>query len=103
MACASPEKLLFNDLTDADRDHWMKALQPQPAAGWGGAVTYCGLRDVLSVYLLCEKDALLPAALQMQFAERTGGRIEKCGAGHMVMLSMPEKIVEVIVGAMEAL
>jgi len=42
MTCASPEKILFNDLNDADKEHWMKARQSQPAAGWEGTTTYCG-------------------------------------------------------------
>lgn len=35
----------------------------------------------------------------MQLADLTGSRVEKCAAGHMPMLSMPQKVAEVIIGA----
>jgi len=31
-----------------------------------------------------------------------GSKVERCAAGYMVVLSMPERVVEVIVGAAEA-
>ncbi|MCJ1402764.1 hypothetical protein MMC11_005985 [Xylographa trunciseda] len=102
MTCAMPEKILFNDLDDADREKWTKALKPQPAEGWDGTVTYCGWKDVPSVYLICESDGAIPPPLQLQLAEMAGSQIEKCNAGHMPMLSMPERVVEVITSAAAA-
>lgn len=99
MTCATPEKLLFSDLTEAEAAKWTAALKPQPSAAWDGTITYAGWKDVESVYLVCEGDALLPTALQLQLAKMAGSKIEKCGAGHMVMLSQPQKVVEVIQGA----
>jgi len=98
--CATPEKLLFNDLDEAEAGRWIQALKTQPT-DWDDTVTYCGWRHVPSVYLVCEADAVIPISLQLQFAEAAGSRIEKCGAGHMPMLSMPEKVVEVIRSAVE--
>jgi len=60
---------------------------------------HAGFRDAPSVYLMCEKDQAIPLAWQMQLADLTGSRVEKCAAGHMPMLSMPQKVAEVIIGA----
>ncbi|MCJ1395230.1 hypothetical protein MMC18_008113 [Xylographa bjoerkii] len=83
--CAMPEKLLFSDLDQRAATEWTAKLQTQPAEGWFGTVTYCGWKDVPSVYLVCEGDALIPPPMQVQLAESAGSRIEKCSAGHMVM------------------
>jgi len=99
--CMTPEKLLFNDLDEPEKDKWIKALRTQPAEGWDDMVTYCAWSHVPSVYLVCEGDAIIPTSLQLQFAEAASSKIEKCGAGHMPMLSMPERVVEVIRGAVE--
>ena len=101
MNCLTPEKLLFSDLDDTIAASWTKKLQTQPAADWDDTVTYCGWKDVPSVYLVCEADAVIPSPMQMQLAESAGCEIERCNAGHMVMLSMPQKVVEVVKKAAE--
>lgn len=35
----------------------------------------------------------------MELAKLAGSRVEKCAAEHMPMLSMPDKVVDVIIGA----
>ena len=102
MHCLTPEKLLFNDLDEKTAKAWVEKLQSQPASDWDDTVTYCGWKDVPSVYLVCEGDACIPPPMQLQLAETAGSKIEKCAAGHMAMVSMPEKVVELIVEAAEA-
>jgi hypothetical protein len=82
---------------------WMKKKQPNgrrfwncSLQGWDGTTTYCGWEDVPSIYLLCEKDAVLPEAVQLQMAGLAGSELVRCGAGHMPMLSMPGMVVEII-------
>ena len=65
MYCKTLEKFLFGDLSTTEVEKWTKEPQTQPAAGWGGTVTYCGWRDVPSVYLVCEGDHVIPPAMQM--------------------------------------
>ncbi|KAL5350920.1 hypothetical protein ACLOAV_004493 [Pseudogymnoascus australis] len=96
MVCVNPRELLFNDFSDEDAEKWIKHMKTQPAEGWNGITQYCGWEDLPSTYLVCERDALLPPAVQVQIAQMAGSKIEKCKAGHMVMLSMPERVVEVI-------
>ena len=52
-----------------------------------------------SVYLVCENDACLPAPMQLQMAEIAGSKIEMCKAGHLPMISVPERVAEVIMQA----
>lgn len=99
MYCATPDKLLFNGLSEEDIATWTKALASQPASGWNGTVTYAGWKDVPNVYLICEKDQAIPPPLQEQLAGMAGSKVERCDSGHMVMLSMPENVADVIVSA----
>ena len=45
---------------------------------------------------MCEGDACIPPPMQLQLAETAGSKVEKCTAGHMVMVSISEKVVEVV-------
>ena len=99
MHCKSPEDLLFNDLDEISTKMWLKTLQPQPAEGWDKTVTYCGWRKVTSGYLVCDNDQIIPAPMQHELAALAGSIVETYDAGHMPMLSMPDKVAEVIVNA----
>jgi len=79
----------------------VKALKPQLAAGWDDTVTYSGWKEVSSLSLVCEKDAILPEAMHYGFAQLAGSKIERCSAAHMVQISKPEKVVEVVRAAAE--
>lgn len=59
--------------------------------------------EVPSVFLVCEADRLLPAELQVQLAGLAGSEVIKCSAGHMIQLSAPEKVVEIVKGVLEGL
>jgi pimeloyl-ACP methyl ester carboxylesterase len=99
MHCINQRDSLFNDFSDAEAEELAKGLKSQPAENWGAVTTYCGWQDVPSVYLVCKQDKIIPEDLQVQLASLIGSRIVRCCAGHMVMLKMPEKVVEVIVDA----
>jgi len=94
--CLNPRENLYHELPEAEKDEWMETLGPQPAADWDREIAYCGFKDVPSVYLVCEGDRLLPVDLQLQFAGLAGSEVLRCEAGHMVQISMPEKVVEVV-------
>lgn len=102
MYCKDPETLLFGDLSSEEATKWAKTLQMQPAAGWDDIVTYGAWKDVPSFYLVCENDACLSVAMQLEFAKMAGSKIERCTAGHMPMLSMPDRVVEVVRAAVES-
>ncbi|OKL62293.1 hypothetical protein UA08_02305 [Talaromyces atroroseus] len=94
--CITPETSLFGDLPEDEKKKWLTLLKPQPSQGWDDTVTYTGWKDVPSVYLICEQDALLPVFLQEQFAGLANSKIVRCSAGHMPQLSQPERVAEVI-------
>lgn len=96
LTCQSPETCLLNDLDPASAENWAKKLQPQPSEGWFDTVTYCGWKDVPSLYLVCEDDQVIPSQWQSQMADLAGSEVEKCGARHMPFVSMPEEVVEVV-------
>ncbi|KAI4104015.1 MAG: hypothetical protein L6R37_003497 [Teloschistes peruensis] len=99
MYCANPKSTFFGDLDEAIANEWVGKLKCQPAYGWDDTITFCGWKEVPSVYLICEGDQAIPAAVQLQMAESAGSKIERCSAGHMVILSMPEKAAAVIEAA----
>jgi pimeloyl-ACP methyl ester carboxylesterase len=96
MYCIEPRKTLFNDLAAVVAESWIPTLQCQPATNWTDVIEYAAWTDIPSAYLVCENDAASPMEKQLQFAELAGSDIEHCDAGHMVMLSQPEVVVEFI-------
>ncbi|KAL8656812.1 MAG: hypothetical protein Q9226_002550 [Calogaya cf. arnoldii] len=96
MYCVNPTCLLFNDLSPTSASSYVSKLQWQPASGWDDVVDYMGWKDVPSVYLICEQDAVLPPEMQQQMADRAGSEIERCNAGHCCMIGQPEKVVELV-------
>ena len=51
------------------------------------------------MYLSCTQDRIIPLEFQHKMAAMAGARMESCEAGHMVVLSQPERVVEVVLGA----
>jgi hypothetical protein len=103
MKLTDPEKMFFNDFNSEEKKEWMEKLQSHPSSGWDSTIDYCGWRDVPSVYLICKSDQVLPASMQLQMAHLAGSQIEECEAGHMVILSMPERVAEVVKAAADSL
>jgi len=101
MTCVSPSTTLFDDLPPALQAQWLPVLQHQPSFGWDSVTEYVGWKEVSSTYLICETDKCLPKEVQEHMAALAGSKVERCGAGHMVMLGMPERVVEVILGALK--
>jgi pimeloyl-ACP methyl ester carboxylesterase len=100
MYCRDPETTLFGDLPESERPALSASLKTQPAENWdNGTVSYCGWKDVPSVYLICENDDVIPPPVQEHCAALAGSRIERCSSGHVPQLSQPVRVVEVIKGA----
>lgn len=93
-----PRETCFNGLAKSISDYYIdKAFKIQPGRTWElSNVDYGGWNDVSSVWLIAEEDKMLPADMQRQMAGMAGSKIETCTGCHMVMLSHPEKCVEVI-------
>ena len=96
MYCIDAAGLLFNDLAPDTASTWISKLRCQPSSGWDGVVDYVGWKDIPSVYLLCEQDALLSAEVQTQMADRANSEIKTCDAGHCCMIGQPQRVLEVV-------
>jgi len=97
MTCVDPKGMFFNDLPEENVEHWLSTLQPGPAVWNGQTTTYCGWRDVPSTYIICEKDACLPLALQENLAAAAGSDpVIRIPAGHMAQISMTERVAEIV-------
>lgn len=52
-----------------------------------------------SWYVLAEQDRFIPPPLQEQMAQQIGARVSRVPASHLVMISQPQKVVDVILEA----
>lgn len=98
MLCKSPRTTLLGDLSDTQAEAALKAMSPQPtlAAYTDAKVSYCGWREIPTTYVCCENDALVPSAFQHQMAAMIGAEIVSIDAGHVAMLSQPEKVAAIV-------
>jgi hypothetical protein len=86
----------FHELPEDEKDYWMSEMRCQPADDWAREVKYAGWNDVHSAYLVCEGDRQWPVEVQLGMAAVAGAEILRCPDGHMVQISNPKKVVEVL-------
>ncbi|KAL8917845.1 MAG: hypothetical protein Q9172_005667 [Xanthocarpia lactea] len=91
MYCKDPAALLFNDLDPSTASSWVSKLRCQPSSGWDDVVDYVGWKNVPSVYLICEQDAILNPEMQKQMAKMAESQVERCSAGHCCMIGQPKR------------
>ena len=98
MRSRDPLRSLFDDFPDAaEAEKYVNELSWQPSTYIESIhVTYCAWKEVPSVYLCCTQDQVIPLEMQHQFAALAGAKTESCKAGHMVLLSQPERVVEFV-------
>lgn len=88
---------LFHDFSPEEAERWASRLQHQPGREWDQVVRFCGWKEVPSVFILAEKDRLLPASVQEKFAALAGSSaIIRVDAGHMLQLSRTEEVAKII-------
>jgi pimeloyl-ACP methyl ester carboxylesterase len=89
-----------NDMTPEETAAFMQKLGADmwPASSYAERDwRYDHLTAVPTSYVLCERDAILPAAWQERFADRfQAGRIARIDAGHQVMNTRPQALAEVL-------
>lgn len=97
MYCRDPVHTLFNDLSAAEAEKHAQELSWQPATYVESIyINYCAWKDIPSVYLCCTRDQMIPLGFQHHIAVMVGAETESCDAGHMVVLSQPERVVEFV-------
>ncbi|KAI9691562.1 MAG: hypothetical protein M1822_007633 [Bathelium mastoideum] len=97
--CKDPANYFFNGWSSEAARPWIESLQPEPEFdSWLCPLKYGPeLFDKLpSIYLVCKEDKVVPTELQRMCAEVAKSEIRECEAGHMVMLTHPEVVVDLI-------
>ena len=98
-----PEDPVVMFYADVEADAAARAaarLVPQTVRSWVEPVEHAGWRDVLTTYLVCDKDQALPPVLQEQLAEHAGA-VQHLDSGHAPFLSMPHELAAVLDEALD--
>ena len=99
-----PATRFYSNLEPAERLHWAEQLVAHPTAAQTTNITNAAWREIPTTYVLCEKDQALPPQLQEMMVQRLVEEgikvhLERCASDHSPFLSMPGRIVEVVVAA----
>lgn len=95
----NPRFDFYNDLDDETAAKCVDALVHHAMPSFRTPLTYEAYRDVPMSYLVCERDEAVRPSFQKKMAESASGdfsRTYTCASGHSPMISMPEKVTEVI-------
>ncbi|KAL5329765.1 hypothetical protein ACEPPN_003283 [Leptodophora sp. 'Broadleaf-Isolate-01'] len=97
-------KNIFSDLPETEAKHYMNQMANRSTVSFSGELTYPGYKFIPVTYLLTENDKIIPAESQREmiaFARGEGVEVKvvETDSGHCPMLSIPEKTVEVLIGA----
>ncbi|PGH30940.1 hypothetical protein GX50_06297 [[Emmonsia] crescens] len=95
------QEIFYNDLPSSMVDELAAKLLPHAASIYTHPLAYAGYKYVPTTYLLCTQDQALPFKVQKAIVASAHGlmRTEICDAGHFCMLSMPERVTNVIIKA----
>lgn len=96
--------IFYHELPVEEQDLWISRIRPHSLATFQTPVTSAAWRTIPSVYLVCEKDLVLPPAAQeaaIAAAQEAGApmEVERIVSGHSPHLTQPNKIVEFIARA----
>lgn len=84
-------------MSDEEAKPWVESLQIQPGLGaYNKHIKYAAWREVPSTYLVCEKDQSIDVPMQEGMASQALAEVERCSVGHMVMLVVPEVVVDLV-------
>ena len=98
-----PQGLFFNDYPLAMAEPWIQKIRHQPGKEWDSVITYCGWRDVPSVYIILEDDLAMGIELQERCAERAGSTVVRLPtAGHMAHITRTEDIARIIANVLDS-
>ncbi|KAL0932690.1 uncharacterized protein CTRU02_211653 [Colletotrichum truncatum] len=93
--------LLYSDLPRKEHQRWLKLLRPFPIASSQYPTQSPAYRDIETLYIYCENDALLPSVVQRSLVTKVRERgfevhEESLQAGHFPSLSMPKELANII-------
>ncbi|KAF5016662.1 hypothetical protein F66182_11587 [Fusarium sp. NRRL 66182] len=98
MTVVNADHVFYNDLPKSSMENLISSLKHQSKASFFTPLTYAAYQDVPVSYLLCENDNAIPIQGQQAMVGIGGPNVTShfCTAGHMPMLNMPERVVNVI-------
>lgn len=98
MTIINADRIFYNDLPESGMDTLISSLKHQSKASFFTPLTYAAYQDVPVSYLLCENDNAIPFQAQQAMVGIGGPNVAShiCAAGHMPMIQMPERVVNVI-------
>jgi pimeloyl-ACP methyl ester carboxylesterase len=98
------KRIFYNDLSDAEGDKWAAKLTHQSGGVYGSTTTYAAWRYIPSTYVIGTQDktTFTPEVVDMiintarQIQPTAFDVVEKCDAGHCLMISQPEFLADVL-------
>ncbi|KAK2811949.1 hypothetical protein FQN50_001656 [Emmonsiellopsis sp. PD_5] len=96
------QDILYHDSPPSQAAKFAAKLLPHSRSIYTTPLTYPGYKHVSATYILCTKDRAIPLATQKAMVAALGEGLvntETFHSGHSPMLSMPEKVTEVILKA----
>ncbi|KAI9683794.1 MAG: hypothetical protein M1822_005984 [Bathelium mastoideum] len=102
----NPESTIFSDISPEAAKPYIDNLLYEPEwHSWDRPPTYGPelFEKVPAMALLCTKDRTTPWEFQKMWADAAKAEIRECDAGHMVQLSQPQAVVDIIKEAAESL
>lgn len=94
-----PRFHFYNDLDDETAAKYVDALVHHAMPCFITPITYEAYRDVPATYLICERDEAIRPDFQRAMVANAGDSVVRtytCASGHSPMLSVPDKVFEVI-------
>ncbi len=92
------KQLHFTDMTDAEKDEWVRKMTPQPFAIFSDRVDLKRFYSITipKTYILATQDKALVPDLCRQFAARIGCTPIEIAGGHDVMVSRPAEVARLL-------
>jgi pimeloyl-ACP methyl ester carboxylesterase len=94
-------ELFYSDADPAFASAWAARLRPTRFVA-GEVVPQAAWRSRPSDYVLCQDDAVLPAATQRWLADRAGARVWELPGGHSPFLARPAALADALVAIVRA-
>ena len=89
----------FHNDTSADiAAYWGPHTTHSDLAAFATPLQYAAWRDIPTTYVMCESDRCIAPYVQEGMIASTEGKVKvaRLPSGHMPMLSMPEKLADVL-------
>lgn len=98
-AATQAKDICYNDLSDADAEHWTSLIKHHSYGAFFSKTTYPAWKHIPATYLLCEDDHAIPIEQQEKMVKLVGQgnwTTERCKCSHSPFLSEPEFTSQVI-------